>query len=48
MEKQKVFLGNKNNLIEAEKLKMLVKNSDSNIEKILDLGFVGQPININN
>jgi len=41
------FSGNKNNLIEAVKLKMSVKNSDSNIEKILDLGFVGTPININ-
>ncbi len=35
--------GNKNNLIEAKKIKMLSKNNDSNIEKILDLGFVGEP-----
>tara|TARA_B110000116_G_C16795177_1_gene566216 strand:+ start:1563 stop:2474 length:912 start_codon:yes stop_codon:yes gene_type:complete len=41
------FSGNKNNLIKAKKLKMSVTNSDSNIEKILDLGFVGQPIGIN-
>jgi acetylglutamate kinase len=40
------FAGNRNNLIEAEKLKMEVKDSDSNIEKILDLGFVGNPIKI--
>ena len=38
--------GNKNNLIKAKKLKMLSKNSDSNIEKILDLGFVGEPTKI--
>ena len=41
------FSGNINNLIKAKKLKMLIKDSDSNIEKILDLGFVGEPININ-
>jgi len=39
--------GHENNLIEAEKLQVAVKDSDSNIEKILDLGFVGKPININ-
>jgi len=39
--------GNKNNLIEASKLKVQVKDSDSNIEKILDIGFVGQPTKIN-
>ena len=39
--------GNQNNLIEATKLKMAVKDSDSNIEKILDLGFVGEPTKIN-
>ena len=39
--------GNKNNLIEASKLKVEVKDSDSNIEKILDIGFVGQPTKIN-
>ena len=41
------FSGNQNNLIEAEKLEISVKNSDSNIEKIQDLGFVGKPTNIN-
>jgi len=46
--KAESFSGNKNNLIEATKLKMSVRDSDSNIEKILDLGFVGQPTNINN
>ena len=39
--------GNKNNLIEASKLTVQVKDSDSNIEKILDIGFVGQPTKIN-
>ena len=39
--------GNKNNLIEASKLKVRVIDSDSNIEKILDIGFVGQPTKIN-
>ena len=38
--------GNKNNFIEAEKIHIDFRNSDSNIEKILDLGFVGKPINI--
>ena len=46
--KAESFSGNKNNLIEATKLNMSVRDSDSNIEKILDLGFVGQPTNINN
>ena len=41
------FAGNQNNLITAKKLEMAVKDSDSNIEKILDLGFVGEPISIN-
>ena len=45
--KAESFAGNKNQLIQAEKLKISFKNSDSNIEKILDLGFVGQPIKIN-
>ena len=39
--------GSENNLIEAEKLQIFSKNSDSNIEKILDIGFVGNPIKIN-
>ena len=38
--------GNQNDLIEATKLKIAMRNSDSNIEKILDLGFVGEPIKI--
>jgi acetylglutamate kinase len=38
--------GNKNNLIEAKKLHIDYKDSDSNIEKILDLGFVGKPTQI--
>lgn len=38
--------GNKNELIKAEKLNLKVKDSDSNIEKILDLGFVGTPVEI--
>ena len=42
------FSGAKNNLIKAKKLDISFKDSDSNFEKILDLGFVGQPININN
>jgi len=39
--------GHLNNIIEAEKLKIAIKNSDSNIEKILDIGFVGKPTAIN-
>lgn len=39
--------GHLNNIIEAEKLGITVKDSDSNIEKILDIGFVGKPIKIN-
>ncbi len=38
--------GNKNNLIEAKKLHIDFKDSDSNIEKMLDLGFVGKPTQI--
>ena len=38
--------GHLNNIIEAEKLEIALKDSDSNIEKILDLGFVGEPTNI--
>ena len=45
--KAESFLGNKDNLIEAIKLNMSVIESDSNIEKIIDLGFVGQPTNLN-
>ena len=39
--------GNKDKLIEAKKINVATKNSDSNIEKILDLGFVGTPTKIN-
>ncbi len=39
--------GNKNALIEATKLKVQFKKTDSNIEKILDIGYVGQPKKIN-
>ena len=39
--------GNKNNLLSATKLKVEVKDSDSNIEKIVDIGFVGEPKSLN-
>jgi len=39
--------GNKKNLINATKLKLEVKDSDSNIEKLVDIGFVGQPTKVN-
>jgi len=35
------------NLIEAKKIRRTKKDKDSNIEKILDLGFVGEPTTIN-
>ncbi|MBT4989434.1 MAG: acetylglutamate kinase [Rickettsiales bacterium] len=35
------------NLIIAQKLQKTRRDSDSNIEKILDLGFVGEPVTIN-
>ncbi len=38
--------GNINNLISATKLNVELKDSDSNIEKIVDIGFVGKPINL--
>ena len=38
--------GNVENLIQATKLTVEVKDSDSNIEKIVDIGFVGKPINL--
>jgi len=40
------FAGNQDDLIEAKKLQIAIKDSDSNIEKILDLGFVGEPTSI--
>ena len=39
--------GNKNNLLSAKKFKAEVKESDSNIEKLVDIGFVGQPTDVN-
>ena len=39
--------GNKNNLLNATKLKIEKKDSDSNIEKLIDIGFVGQPTKVN-
>jgi len=38
--------GNVNDLISATKLNVEVKDSDSNIEKIIDIGFVGKPTNL--
>ena len=38
--------GNVNNLISASKLNVEIKDNDSNIEKIVDIGFVGQPTNL--
>lgn len=39
--------GKDGNLIQCEKLKRTKKDPDSNIEKVLDLGFVGEPTKIN-
>jgi acetylglutamate kinase len=39
--------GKDGNLIEARKVKRTKKDPDSNIERILDLGFVGEPVSIN-
>lgn len=39
--------GKDGGLIEARKLRRTVRDEDSNIEKILDLGFVGEPVRIN-
>jgi acetylglutamate kinase len=39
--------GKDGRLIEAEKLHRTVRDPDSNIEKVLDLGFVGEPVRIN-
>ena len=39
--------GNKNTLLSASKLKIEIKDSDSNIEKLVDIGFVGQPTKVN-
>lgn len=39
--------GKDTNLIKAKKLNKKIRKSDSNIEKTLDLGFVGEPVSIN-
>lgn len=39
--------GKDGGLIEARKLRRTTRDPDSNIEKILDLGFVGEPTSIN-
>jgi len=39
--------GKDGNLIQARKLRRTQRDEDSNIEKILDLGFVGEPQHIN-
>lgn len=39
--------GKDSGLIEARKLRHSVGDSDSNIEQIIDLGFVGEPVSIN-
>ncbi len=39
--------GKDGRLIEARKLRRTRRDPDSNIEKILDLGFVGEPVRIN-
>ena len=39
--------GKDGRLIEAAKLQRTIRDPDSNIEKVLDLGFVGEPVNVN-
>ncbi len=39
--------GKDGNLIKAQKLKRTRRDPDSNIEKVLDLGFVGEPTEVN-
>ena len=39
--------GKDGRLIEAAKLQRTTRDPDSNIEKVLDLGFVGEPVKIN-
>lgn len=39
--------GKDGGLIEASKIRRTIKDPDSNIERILDLGFVGEPTRIN-
>jgi acetylglutamate kinase len=38
--------GKDGNLIQARKVTRTAKESDSNIEKVLDLGFVGEPVHV--
>jgi acetylglutamate kinase len=39
--------GKDGNLIEAQQLRRTKKDPDSNIERVLDLGFVGEPVKVN-
>ena len=39
--------GKDGSLIQARKLQRTTRDPDSNIEKVLDLGFVGEPVSIN-
>lgn len=39
--------GKDGDLVRARKLRQIDRRSDSNIEKVLDLGFVGEPVAIN-
>jgi acetylglutamate kinase len=39
--------GKDGKLIEARKLRRTTRDPDSNIEKVLDLGFVGEPVKVN-
>jgi acetylglutamate kinase len=39
--------GRDSNLVLAKKLQRTIKDPDSNIEKALDLGFVGEPVSVN-
>ncbi len=39
--------GKDGNLIEAQQLRRTKRDPDSNIEKVLDLGFVGEPVKVN-
>ncbi len=39
--------GKDGTLVEARKLRRTTRDPDSNIEKILDLGFVGEPLRVN-
>jgi len=38
--------GRDSNMVLARKLQRTVKDTDSNIEKVLDLGFVGEPVSV--